>query len=438
MPLSDIVTVNITTSTASPTRPGFGQPLIAAYVSSTIIPGRSMQFGSLTEMVSAGFAVTDPAYLCASKIFSQNPSVKDIKVGRRALAFSQVVQLTCLGIASPLQYSMKVGGQQVTVTGTGTANGDAAALTTAINALSISGLTTTNPGAPSAIVQLAMSSGKLIDVQFDTTHTTVADTTADPGIATDLAAILAVDTDWYGLLLDSNSPAEILATAAWAEANGPKLFLTNCSDTAIMNPSSTTDVAFELKSFSYARTALLMSKTSLLSYSGAAWMGNRFPFDPGSDTWAFKTLAGVAADIMSDAQVHAVENKNANVYTTVAGLNITQFGITPSGEFIDVVRGIDWLRSELQISVFGLLANNAKIPFTDSGIDAIRSTILGVMQEGIDAGLLAASPKPIVSTPTAASVDSIDKSKRNLPNVTFSATLAGAIHATTISGTVSS
>jgi hypothetical protein len=104
---------------------------------------------------------------------------------------------------------------------------------------------------------------------------------------------------------------------------------------------------------------------------------------------------------------------------------------------VDITRFVDWLKSELQINIFGLLVNNPKVPFTDAGIDAVRSTILGVMQEGIDSGGLAESPKPIVSCPTAASVDSTNKAARNLPNVTFSATLAGAIHATTITGTLS-
>src|SRR5262245_42461530 len=94
MPLSDIVTVNITATTSSPTRPGFGTPLIAAYVSTSLIPGRTAEYGSLSEMISAGFTTADPAYLCASKLASQNPRVKSWKVGRRANTFTSKVQIT--------------------------------------------------------------------------------------------------------------------------------------------------------------------------------------------------------------------------------------------------------------------------------------------------------------------------------------------------------
>ncbi len=442
MPLSDIVTVNITASTASPTRPGFGEPMIAAYVSPSIIPGRSLEFGSLTEMVTAGFTTADPAYLCASKVFSQNPRVKALKVGRRAHSFTSKVQLTTPtgGITSSFNYVFTVGSTKFTVPGTGSANGDAAAIATAV-ASTVTNCVATNPSSPSANVLLTMTAGKLVNVKTDVANgLTLAETTTDAGgssgIADDLAAILAQDSAWYGLLLDSNSPAEVAAAAAWVEANGPRLFITNCADSAISG-SGSSDIASTLKTAAYVRTALLFSQTELLSYSGAAWMGNRFPFNPGSDTWAFKTLAGVSADNLSDAQIHNVIGKHASTYSALAGLNVTQGGWSAGGEFIDVTRFIDWLQSELQISLFGLLVNNAKIPFTDAGIDMVRSTILGVMQEGIDSGGLAARPAPVVTLPTAAAVGALDKAARNLPSVQFQATLAGAIHAITITGTVS-
>lgn len=442
MPLSDIVNVVLTATTTSPTRPGFGEPLIAAFVSASIIPGRTAEYGSLSEMVTAGFTTADPAYLCASKIASQNPRPRAWKVGRRSHSFTQKIQLTCNagGFPSTQSYVFKVGSTTFTVPGTGSANGDAAAITTAV-ASTVTNCVATNPSSPSPNVLLTMTAGKLVEVAPDTAKMTLADTTTDAGgssgIADDLAAILAVDGNWYGLLLDSNSPAEISAAAAWTEANGPRLFVTNASDSAIAVSSSTTDVAYTLKTSAYARTVLLFSQTSVLSYSGAAWMGNRFPYSPGSDTWAFKTLAGVAADNLNDGQVHAVENKNANVYTPLAGVNVTQFGKCPSGTFADLTRGIDWFTSELQINIYGLLINNQKVPFTDAGIDMIRSTVLGVIQEGIDAGLLAEKPTPIVTLPAAAAVNSIDKAARNLPNVFIQATLAGAIHTLTVTGTLS-
>jgi hypothetical protein len=88
----------------------------------------------------------------------------------------------------------------------------------------------------------------------------------------------------------------------------------------------------------------------------------------------------------------------------------------------------------LEIRIFALLINNQKIPYTDLGIDLIKSTIAAVLEDGIRAGGLAASPAPTVTAPAAADVDAITKATRVLPDVTFGATLAGAIHQLEIAG----
>lgn len=145
----------------------------------------------------------------------------------------------------------------------------------------------------------------------------------------------------------------------------------------------------------------------------------------------------MTTDVLSSGKVTAVLNKRGNVYTSVAGVSVTQFGKTFANEWIDTTRFIDWLRSELQIRVYALLINNQKIPYTDLGVDMIKSVIKAVLADGIRAGGLAADPAPEVSAPAVADVDSITKGDRILPDVTFTATLAGAIHTLEIDGTLS-
>jgi hypothetical protein len=193
-----------------------------------------------------------------------------------------------------------------------------------------------------------------------------------------------------------------------------------------------------LKNSAYERTSGLFAQTQLLCYSAAAWMGRMFPTVAGSENWAFKTLAGVPADALSTTQIHAVENKNASVYTSLAGLNLTQFGKTPGGEWIDIIRGTDSLTNVMQIGILALQANSLKVPFTDAGVDMYRSVISASLKQFIDSGFLADSPPPTISLPAVASVTSSNKSARNLPNVSFAATLAGAINSTTINGVLSS
>ena len=433
MPIADVVNISISVSGAGPSAPGFGEPMIASY--HTRYVDRIREYSSLAGMLSDGFVVTDPAYLAAAAVFAQNPSPPFVKIGRRALAYTQVLTMTCLSasVLDTYVFSLRTPGgtwQKVSVASTGVPATDVATINTAVTALGISGLTATHA---TTILTLTMTAGKLLDVQPDFVHTTFADTTTDPGIATDLAAIAAADNNWYGLLLDCQGAAEITAAAAYAESNN-KLFVYNNSDT-ICATASTLDIFSTEKTLAHARSGGLFSQTQLLSYSSAAWMGRLFPTSAGSENWAFKTLSNVPADALTDSQIHNVEGKNASVYSTLFGLNLTQFGKQPSGQWIDVTRGTDALKQDIQLQIVALQANaSKKIPFTDAGIDMYRSTITGSLARFVNSGFLAAVPAPFVSLPTAASVDPINRAARNLPLVSFSANLAGAINSTVISG----
>lgn len=294
----------------------------------------------------------------------------------------------------------------------------------------------------SATVVFTQTAGQLSDFQgIKRSVITLSDATTDPGIATDLAAIQAADKDWYCLLLDSNSKAEITAAAAYAESNGPMLFLYNNSDGLCVQSTSTTDIFYTEQQTAHARSAGLYSGSALLSYSAAAWGGRVLPTTPGSENWAYKTLSGVTVDNLSDNEAHAVENKNASVYVTLAGLNLTMFGKQPGGEWIDITRGTDALTNQIQINILALLANNLKIAYTDAGIGQIVGTIKGVLTDFVTGnfkGFLSANPAPTITAPTAATAGPINKAARNLPAVSFSATLAGAINSVTIQGVLTS
>lgn len=435
MPIADVVNISISVSGAGPTGAGFGEPLIAAY--HTHYTDRVREYSSLSGMASDGFAVTDPAYLAASAIFAQTPSPPFVKIGRRATALAQVLNVTCLSTSALDTYVFSIrtaggGWHKVTVASTGVPATDVATINTAVTALALANLTATHSG---AVLILTMAVGFLLDIRPDVVHCSFADVTADGGsaLAADLAAIFAADSNWYGLLLDSQSPAEIAEAEVFAEAN-KKLFVYNCSDTACADPSSTTDVFYLAKQAAYARSAGIFSQTQLLSYSAAAWMGRLFPTVAGTENWAFKTLATIPADVLTDTQVHAVENKNASVYTALFGLNLTQFGKQPGGEWIDVTRGTDNLTNDIQVAVVALQANSLRIPFTDAGIDVYRGVLTGVLVAYQNRGFLATTPPLFVSCPTAASQGPVQRALRNLNNVSFTAQLAGAINSLTLTG----
>lgn len=300
------------------------------------------------------------------------------------------------------------------------------------------GVAVTVPGNANVTIT-ANQPGELFDVANWTNKTlSLFDGTLVAGtLGTDLDAIAAEDNDWYGLGLEYNSKAYVKDAATWAEPN-KKLFFYNTSDTACGDNSSTTDVMASLKSSAYFRSSGLYSGVQLLCYSGIAWMAEGLPWPPGSSTFAFKTLRGVPVDTaVSTTQEGVILGKNGNTYTNVAGFNITNPGKSAAGEYIDIAFGRDWLEARMKERVFGSLVSVRKLPFTQVGVDKVVADVKAQLQDGIAATFLSPDPAPVVTAPKVADVSTADRANRTLPDVTFSATLAGAIQAVEISGTIS-
>lgn len=438
MSLDDLVSISVSATTATPTKPGFGTILIAAQKVPAAMVDRVKKFGSLKEMTDFGFSTSDPAYLCAQKMKAQNPSPKSWLIGKRLNKTTQTVTLTCTSAAEGDTYKITLvstAGVATTYTRTVPAASSTSAEATALAAL-INAHTQVSAAAVGAVITVTGTLGELVNFKEWSDNIEFADTTPDPGLAADLAAIkAATNQDWYGLALDSQSEAEIAAAALFVETE-KKIACFNTSDYGCAKAATTTDVMSDLKAAAYARSGVLFSKKELLSYSGAAWMAKQFAgANPGSDTWAYKTLASVTVDELTTSERSAILDKNGNVYNPVSGINVTEKGKSGSGEYFDVTRFVDWLRAEIQFRVFSALVNNSKIPYTDVGIDAIVAIIDGALKFGVTRGGLVAGTTQVLA-PKVADIPSATKASRRLEDITFSGTLAGAIHELDIAGTV--
>jgi len=267
------------------------------------------------------------------------------------------------------------------------------------------------------------------------------DATSDPGIADDLSDIVAVDDDWYGLLLDSNSQAEVAAAAAWVEARR-KIFAYHTADTKCGDSTSTTDVMAVLNAAGYVRTAGLMLTSLGIDWASAAWMGDRLPSEAGSDTWALKTLAGVTAANLGTSARSAVLTKKGNtyeVYGTSGNPAYTNKGTAAGGRFMDLTRGMDWFVTTIEERVFAFIvaaSADKKLPYTDKSVERVKAEILAVCDEAVKRDFLAETPKTTCTAPLVKNVSTVDKAARKLPNVKVSGPLAGAIHTIEITGTL--
>jgi hypothetical protein len=439
MPLSDFASVSITTDSVGLQRAGFGVPLILS-PNADWGPERVRSYSSLSE-VAEDYATTDPEYLMATALFAQEVKPETIKMGRCALPPTPSFSIGVNSVENSTDYTLTVDGTDYTYTSDGSASNDE--IITGLAALiAISGYTETTPGsAGSTTLKYTGSDASLIPsiVVDNPSLLSLIQDHADPGVATDLAAIAVEDNDWYFLLNPFNSKAMALACATYAESN-EKLFVAATCDTnnitLALGSDSTTSLMGQLKTSARARTLPIYSPDAT-EYADCALVGRCGPLDPGSETWHLKTLSGVSAASLTSTHRTNVAAKYGTFYYTVAGVNVTNGGKVSSNEFADVIRFRDWLKAQIAEDVFAALAGADKIPFTDAGVSVIEGLVRDVLKRGIAVGGLADDPAPEVTVPLVADVSSANKTARLLPDVKFTATLAGAIHKTTISGVVS-
>jgi hypothetical protein len=253
-------------------------------------------------------------------------------------------------------------------------------------------------------------------------------------IVTAFDAICTEDSDFYGLLLacDNSDTYAKDITALSAKVASKRILLGIDLDDTV---DKDLVLAADLKSKAY-RNVFSIHKPDTKAYPAAAWMGKMLPRDPGSATWAYKQLMGISPAQLSSSTIENLRKNNVNYYIGIKDVGVTIDGKVASGEYIDVIVGIDWLHVRLQERLFRLLAVNQKIPYTLKGIDLVRCEIMAQLKEAIAQGVLAANPEPHVSTPTIDEVSPATREHRILPKVKFSGRLAGAIHHIHIEGTV--
>ena len=243
-----------------------------------------------------------------------------------------------------------------------------------------------------------------------------------------LDALVADHNDWYFLLCEDQAAADIDALAAWAELNG-KLYFASLDSADL---SGALDGAMEKD-----RTVVLAHQQAD-TYPEAAWVGKCAPQDPGSITWKYKKLAGVGASGYTATETSAILDANGNVVIGQGGILHTADGTAMSGEFIDIVRGQDWLTARIKENVFAILANAPKIPYTDAGISQVISGLESALKQGTQAGLIATNdagqPMYSIDYPTREEVPAETRAERTLPDIYFAATLAGAVHKAEITG----
>jgi len=447
--IQDFVSVNITRETAKITRTGFGTSLLLG--SHYHYPNRTRIYTDPADMITDGFSTTDDLYKAALKTMSQELSPPSFKIGRKLENVNSKATLSFTGTPSAGTWTLDVGIGAATPVTTGNitygADDDTALIKAAIEALTgITEVTVTGLYSTGYTIEFTgVDVNKdfrvtAIDVSALTGVTAATVTMTQYGSAvetwdTALNAVIASDDDWYFLIATTRTKAEILLLAAIIETKVKMYFV--CTGETTVKDGDTDNTLKSLTALSYDRTAYLYSG-DYANFPEAAWVGGQAPKDPGSITWKFKNLVGIIADDLTTDEIATIKTDKGNIYETVGGISmISSEAIVVSDEYIDIIRGTDWLQTRMSEGIFTALVNNDKIPFTANGIGLVEGIIKYWLNEGEDTirGLLVPN-ESIITTPNIEDVDPAEKALRYLSGITFSAVYAGALHKIGITGKI--
>jgi hypothetical protein len=438
--LESIVNVTITSDSRGLVRKSFGEVLVAGKHDAWGERYRVYDAGpALQNIVADGIVAGSPIYKTVQSVVSQNPKVEKVIVGRLVSDFTHISTLT-------VQASVTVGdvyafnvrapnGGAVTAISYTAQSGDTPTLVATAVAALINAITDiSSAGVAAVITNTADNVNEMWQFEdLDVEQFAFEDTTVDSSLATELGEINTLYPGWYDMhLADCQSKARILVVAAWVETL-EKIFGATSFDTENGVTGTTTSVMYALNAADYFRTYCIYSNDQN-SRAAAGWAGKMLPLDPGSATWAYKSISGTTVDTMTASFEAEIKLSKGNTYTVIAGLNNTTEGTMASGEWIDAIWGRDWFVATVRENVFGLLANSLKVPYTNPGVESVKKEVRAAQDAGIAGLFLAAEPAPFVTAPRVADIANADKIARLLPDVYFEQTLAGAIHAINLVG----
>ena len=418
--IADVSNVTVNIADTRITRQGFGTILILDTLASSVFTDRVKTYVDLAS-VAVDFVSTTKVYKAAAAIFAQERAPTEIKVGRHE-------------------------------------TGDAS-ITTGLDAIAA------EDDSFYCVVSPLKSSAQIVEIAA----WTEAKSKIFMAQSSDADVITAVDTDIASLLQASsyNRTAYMWQHQKINDVTGAVVVVASNVGTVTLvghdlrvgapvtfSNAAVVDAAFDgnntvasvVDDDNYTVATDVADATGTVdfftgyNFPEAAWAGYMLPSDAGSETWKFKTLAGIQVTStvhLSPSNEAIALGKSANLYTLLAGVGHTQQGEMASGRFIDITRGTDWIEARIEENIVTLLLNEPKIPYSDSGFTAFYTEIAQVLEQGITNNVLSvlldgSGDSYRIVIPKAADQSVGDRTARYLGGITAEVQLAGAVHSTSI------
>lgn len=276
-----------------------------------------------------------------------------------------------------------------------------------------------------------------------------------------LDSLLDYDAGWYMATVDAamRDQAYLDGLVEWVEAL-PKMALIDSNDDNLEDPADDTNIAARHKGVS-ERAAVFYhtDAAAYLASSMSAYMSTRVFDDADSAyTLKFKKAPGINNVNLGSAAITAITGfvegtgqsetagHCANTYIDIGDQNFLVEGSTlTQNVFIDEVHATDWIIARTEEEVLAMYLNNARIPYTDQGMQQLASAPRTIMAAGVRAGIIAKDLNPItgeyepaftVTVPSVFDVTEAQRKSRIAPAISVRFRYAGAVHYTTINYTM--
>ena len=272
-------------------------------------------------------------------------------------------------------------------------------------------------------------------------------------LAAELDAIAAFDSDWYWVLftneLRDNQVAED-AIAAWAQVRACQAFIES-NAVGHEDPANVAVLGARLKGqFDRVSGFYHTDAGEDPAAVAAAYTATRnFDQTDSAYTLKFKRGRAIAPVNVASAAVQAITgfqpdlglNTDAghfmNTYVDIGGSHMFVEGNTLHGAFIDEMHMPDWMRFRIQETLLGILAINDRVPYSEKGVDLLRSGVEEVMNRAVLAGLIADVedaetgeflPAYSIESESVESIPASQRRNRIAPNIIATFRYAGAMH----------
>ncbi len=464
LPLSVIADVTVVTSSPQVAAPTFNTGLVVGPTSAIPSYGTNPRIRKYlaatfaTAMLTDGFTITSPEYICAQIYFSQHPSPQAIYIGRQ--------DLTAIATAIPHTGAAGTGyvvGDVVTVVQVGGSFGQLTVSTVASGV--VTGLT---------VIVGQQGTGYTIASGLTTTGGTgtgleVDITAVGESVLQALMVCRNANPQWYCSMATDAVDADHVACAAYVQSQVGTTYFGTTSDAGVL-AGTAGNILDTIYAASSSRTWMQYATTQAGLYPNqiyftAAIMGQAMASNSQLANSAFTEkfsggvpLIGVVTEPnLSTAQIANIEGvtpgngPNGNLFLNYANsFNILEQGtMMAENTFFDQVLNLDILASNIQFAILNLLTSVPKVAQNDAGqqqlIQAVESALntalnVGFISPGVWEGqtILKLNPgtslpsgyrvqSPKYSTMTAAQIQA-----RQAPPIYIALIEAGAVHFITI------